>query len=89
MNYIKIVSTGTSKSGKTQCWSVQTLGGDSLGEIVWFSAWRKYTFFPDAGTTFDANCLRDIATNLEAETCRQKHREALVSSEPKLKPNCI
>ncbi len=32
-----------------------------LGEIRWYSAWRRYVFFPRDGTLYDAGCLREVA----------------------------
>jgi hypothetical protein len=88
MSYLQFVSAGTSASGKTKQWSVQNLQGIHLGEIRWFAAWRKYTVFPDPGTTCDAECLHEIATFLEAETFRQKYGEAALTEE-KRRPNCL
>jgi hypothetical protein len=56
-----------------------------LGEIKWFSQWRKYCFFPTNWTIFEEDCLRDIAEYLETVT--REHRakrknERLVSQCP-------
>lgn len=32
-----------------------------LGEIKWYSAWRKYAFFPSPATLFESQCLQDIS----------------------------
>lgn len=37
-------------------------GAGRLGVVQWFAAWRRYNFFPDPGSSFDASCLRDLAT---------------------------
>ena len=34
---------------------------DPLGIIQWYEAWRQYTFDPAPGTTFNAECLEDLA----------------------------
>lgn len=57
---------GASKSGLTDICTVSSLGGVPLGEIRWYSHWRRYTFFPSPGTTFDKNCLVEIAAHCEA-----------------------
>jgi hypothetical protein len=36
-----------------------------LGIIKWFSHWRRYVFYPDAGALFDAACLKDIVDFIE------------------------
>lgn len=60
---------GLSASGKTRVWgvlssrwivprgTVQT----ELGTIKWYAPWRRYVFFPQGGTLFDAGCLAEIA----------------------------
>ena len=55
---------------KTKRWVVSTKQGGELGRVQWFTNWRRYCFFPLPGTTYDANCLRDIA-----DFCEQKTRE--------------
>lgn len=64
---------GLSASGKTRVWgvlssrwivprgTVQT----ELGTIKWYAPWRRYVFFPDPGTLYDAGCLTEIATFIE------------------------
>lgn len=73
MSYLSITKTGASKSGLTDIYTVSALTGTPLGEIRWYSHWRKYTFFPSPGTTFDSKCLIDIAAHCEALT---KNRES-------------
>lgn len=36
-------------------------GGQVLGRVSWYSPWRRYSFFPEPGTLFESQCLRDIA----------------------------
>lgn len=60
-------------TGKTFVWDVSpTSGGTHLGEIRWFSAWRKYCFFPTGGMVFDASCLRDITNFIDVATEQRK-----------------
>lgn len=47
-------------TGKTKVYQVLSKNGDLLAKINWFPAWRKYTFFPELGTIFDAKCLLEI-----------------------------
>ena len=56
------------KGRKTQVYGVTTKGdkGDGgdyaeLGEVRWYSPWRRYSFFPTNGSLFESQCLRDIA----------------------------
>lgn len=48
-------------TGKTLVVSVFSIhSGERLGVVKWFFRWRQYTFFPEAGTTFNERCLDDI-----------------------------
>lgn len=66
---------GTTKSGLTKMWSVLN-NSVSLGQVKWFSNWRRYTFYPGVGTTFDGECLTEIADFLKAAT--QEHNNGTV-----------
>jgi hypothetical protein len=72
-----------SKSGKTKVWTLfprEDKPGDSpgehagatLGRVKWHGQWRRYAFFPEPGTLFEADCLRAIAAFCEGET--RSHR---------------
>ena len=59
-SWLRIVEVGN--TGKTKIFDVAPKeGGNNLGQIRWFSHWRKYSFFPNASTIFEQQCLRDIA----------------------------
>lgn len=61
-------------TGKTEKWVVLKKGGDvALGEIRWFSRWRRYCFFPDYGTVFSTDCLEDIISFIESEMEKRRH----------------
>jgi hypothetical protein len=64
---------GSSASGKTLIWEVVNKRGQRLGTVRWFAQWRKYTFSPKAGATFDAGCLEVIRAFLDTRT--REHRE--------------
>lgn len=52
-------------TGKTKVYDVVAKErGEMLGEVKWFARWRKYAFFPAAGTLFEEDCLKDIASFL-------------------------
>lgn len=36
-----------------------------IGEIKWFSRWRKYCLYPDLDTIWDEKCIKDILEFLE------------------------
>jgi hypothetical protein len=62
-----------STTGRTLVWPVRTLEGALLGSVKWYGRWRKYAFFPEAGTVFETGCLRDIAGFCEVETMKQRN----------------
>ena len=50
------------KKPKTDVWMIQTQETNTLlGYIKWFPQWRKYAFFPEPHTVYEALCLEDIA----------------------------
>jgi hypothetical protein len=62
---------------KTNRWNV--VGADAghresivIGWVSWFARWRRYAFFPVAGTVYDPDCLRDLATFCEERTAERK-----------------
>lgn len=36
-----------------------------LGVIKWFGRWRQYAFFPETGTVFNTECLKDIQNHIK------------------------
>lgn len=61
-------------SGKTKFWEIRTSDGACrLGEIKWFTKWRCYCFFPQAGVSiFDTQCLKDIVAFIEKQMLQRK-----------------
>jgi len=54
-------------TGKTKTHGVySTLHGDKLGTVKWFGRWRQYAFFPEPGTIWNRDCLREVADFIEA-----------------------
>lgn len=54
---------------KTRVWIIRAKRTDAfLGEISWFGRWRQYAFHPNAPTTFNDKCLREIADFCEIQT---------------------
>jgi hypothetical protein len=71
--WLKFVEINLRDNRKTQVWAVLTIDGrNNLGAVSWFGAWRRYTFTPNEKTTFEQDCLRDIAWFIEEETKRYK-----------------
>lgn len=78
MKYITIATNlEASRNRKTTTvWDIRTSDGAfMLGQVKWFSRWRKYAFFPEAGTLYEERCMRDIADWCEAST--KEHRRLL------------
>ena len=51
------------------------LNDNLLGDIRWFSRWRKYSFNPYNNTTYEETCLREIAEFCERETKKYKGKK--------------
>lgn len=58
---------------KTQIWMVDSRGS-TIGEIRWWSAWRRYCFFPHDKTLYEEVCLRELADFIVERT--KEHKEA-------------
>lgn len=74
-SFIKFEYDGDSETGKTGIWRVVPVddaGAVVLGYVRWFGRWRRYSFFPHAGTVYESVCLRDLAAFCDQET--NKHR---------------
>lgn len=57
------------KGRVTHKWVVHSvMSDDYLGQVEWFSPWRRYVFGPASATLYDAKCLRAIADFCEKET---------------------
>lgn len=72
--YIDFQQRITSAKMKTLVWDVMTAGMYPilLGQVRWYSQWRKYCFYPVGNSIYDDNCLTDIAKFCTDET--SKHR---------------
>lgn len=51
----------------TKVWTV-AIQGVRLGQIRWWSPWRRYVFAPSEGTLFDTTCLEELARFCSTET---------------------
>jgi hypothetical protein len=72
MSYLEFMEVGTSDSGKTKIWNVETLVCRSLGTIKWSGPWRKYVFRTIENCEFDGGCLREITEFCEGKTKEHK-----------------
>lgn len=71
--HIEFRLVGTSESGKTRRYEVVATEDNSLlGQIKWFSHWRKYVFIPFAGSAYEEVCLGEISEFIQAAT--RNHR---------------
>ena len=52
---------------KTKTINVYSKHDDSyiLGQIKWWSHWRRYIFLPSNNTLFDASCLNEISGKID------------------------
>jgi hypothetical protein len=52
-----------------------------LGYIMWWSGWRRYCFFPEAKSLFDASCLKEIeafiTTQMEVYKCQRASKKTI------------
>lgn len=48
-----------------------------LGRIAWYGGFRKFAFFPAPHTSFEQQCLRDLAAFTEQQTKEYRERKKL------------
>jgi hypothetical protein len=80
-SFLNFEKQETPKERKTAIYNVWTGGKDhdeegaqvaELGIIKWHPAWRRYAFFPNEDTLYDADCLNEVETFLrELMTARK------------------
>jgi hypothetical protein len=58
----------------TSTWELLSSGGDMLGIIKWYSAWRQYVLFPQPETVFNSECLKDITAFLVARMRERNYK---------------
>lgn len=64
---------GKSKSKKTTIWGIWSgQPGGYIGEIRWYAHWRRYVFFPNDNTLWDASCLREITAFIDEQMLKRK-----------------
>lgn len=61
---------------KTKIWIVNNKHHKiEIGKVKWAGNFRKYAFFPDVNTFYDANCLEQLAAFCKEQT--ELHRKLL------------
>lgn len=59
-------------TGKTRRFIVTDAAGNPLGDVKWFSTWRRYAFYPGRLTVYEPTCLRDIAAFIDEITAERR-----------------
>lgn len=68
MSWLLFTEVARPSRTKTKRWEVHNTRGDLLGRVMWLSGWRKYVFAPVFPTSFEEDCLRELASFVEART---------------------
>jgi hypothetical protein len=73
-SFVTFVEQIVPKTRKTKVFAVHATGGELLGIVKWYPAWRCYSFYTltDRNTIFERACLHDIARFCEAQTITHK-----------------
>lgn len=71
MSFLRFSVHALGESRTTQTWTVLSASA-SLGEVRWYSPWRRYAFYPAPGTVFDTACLEELANFVSIETKKQE-----------------
>ena len=63
--YMRAVQRETPVGRKTASYDVLSVSsGEALGTVQWFGRWRQYTFDPSPNSTFNRDCMIDLANFL-------------------------
>ena len=49
---------------KTPIYYIFEYNTNCIGEIKWYSPWRKFCFYPDKDTVWDNKCLNEVMLQL-------------------------
>lgn len=64
--YTWIVFTEQPQTGKTKIFDIVNKEyQQTIGQIKWYSGWRRYCFFPKDDCVFEVDCLTDITSFLK------------------------
>ena len=65
--YFYVVYELPTNGKKTGTYYICNVGANNIiGEIKWWSGWRKFCYFPYEDTVWDSKCLNDITNLLES-----------------------
>lgn len=68
-SFVRFAEVEAPKNFKTKIWDVTTLDRSGLvGQVRWFTQWRKYVFHASANTIFDFDCMTEIAEFTKKQT---------------------
>ena len=63
---------------KTRKWQViSAIGGDVLGEIQWYSPWRRYVLLTKNNPIFDTNCMTAILEFINSQMTYYREEKTL------------
>ena len=84
MNRLTFVSLPLPKGRKTDQFEVWTDGGHGfyLGKVAWYARWRRFCFYPEKYSTFDADCLREIWEKIFSRwrLAKQRRKQVVVAN---------
>ena len=64
---------GQAPGRKTKRWEIRNrYEGCTLGEVYWYSQWKKYVFEPQEASVYESQCLRDLSAFLAKQTDAQR-----------------
>lgn len=76
-HHVEFIEAPVDARNRTRKWWVRSkANGNHLGQVRWWTSWRRYTFVPHHSSLFDADCLWDIADFLAKETANRKEARA-------------
>ena len=59
---------------KTPIYYIFEYNTNCIGEIKWYSPWRKFCFYPDKNTIWDSKCLVQIVEQLDNINLKYKEK---------------
>lgn len=71
------------ESRKTPIYYVYDNNAVHIATIKWYSAWRKFCFYPETGTIWDNKCLLDIISITFNINYQYQNQNKLNNSEEK------
>lgn len=63
--FIRMVEVPVKLGQLTKRWDVENVENGKIGTVKWSTGFRRYAFYPDCETLYEADCLRHIADFIE------------------------